>query len=163
MGVAWIVRDVVLPHFVRPLPYRVTIVYADMEPTLKVGRTYDVTKVTGGRYLPERGDVVVFATPPGWNVESGTYVGRVVGMPRQRVSCAGGHQPLVVAGMPLDEPYTSYGCGKLPYDVEIPAGRLWVLGDNRDDSYDSSIVCITTQDATKSSPATSSVLGVVKP
>jgi signal peptidase I len=163
MVVAWGVRDVVVPHFVRPLPLRGMIIYSDMEPTLKVGRRYDVTKVTGGRYAPRRGDIVVFATPSGWNVDNSTYVGRVVGAPRQHVSCAGGHQPLVVDGTPLAEPYTRYGCGKLPYDVEVPAGRLWVLGDNRDDSYDSGTVYVATGDATKSSPATSSVLGLVKP
>ena len=41
--------------------------------------------------------------------------------------------------MAVDEPYVAAGDApsELRFDVEVPAGRLWLMGDHRSDSADS--------------------------
>ena len=71
------------------------------------------------------------------------YVKRVIGLPGDRVVCCGVDGRLTVNGVPLDEPYlfpadeAGVAAGDQPFDVLVPAGRLWVMGDHRDDSADS--------------------------
>ena len=67
---------------------------------------------------------------------------RVIGLPGDKVACCNAFGQMTVNGIPLAETYL-----KLPADVTrvsgndfsvtIPAGRLWVMGDNRYDSADS--------------------------
>jgi signal peptidase I len=69
---------------------------------------------------------------------------RVIGLPGDDVACcdAGGH--LTVNGVAVDEtPYLDPGesaqdspCGRT-FDVTVPSGSLWVMGDNRAVSADS--------------------------
>ena len=83
---------------------------------------------------PARGDLVVLRHPdrPGQHL-----IKRVVGLPGETVEVRG--RRLSIGGVPLDEPYLvtppSY---ELPPQV-IPAGRFFVLGDNRNNSHDSHV------------------------
>ena len=68
------------------------------------------------------------------------YVKRVIGVPGDHVVCCNSQGQVTVNGVPLSE--SSYVFpGDAPSDVRfnitVPAGRLWVMGDNRGDSDDS--------------------------
>ncbi|MQY05673.1 signal peptidase I [Actinomadura macrotermitis] len=136
-----------------------------MENTLQVGDRVLVNKIVYRTRDIRRGDIVVFrgtgswkgeAPPPdggavstalrtvgGWfGVANGEkdYIKRVIGVPGDHVQCAGGGAPVLVNGRPLDERSYLHE-GNAPsadkFDVTVPAGRLWVMGDHRNDSADS--------------------------
>jgi signal peptidase I len=81
---------------------------------------------------PEIGDVVVFKFPLD---QSRDFIKRVIALPGQTVEIRGGR--VYVDGRALTEPYIldvpSYTYGP----ETVPAGDLFVLGDNRNNSYDS--------------------------
>lgn len=112
-----------------------------------------------------RGDVVVFADTNGWlggrpeagpvrlavefvgvlpSSGEGHLVKRVVGMPGDRVKCCDTEGRLTVNGHPLDESAYLYAdrSGRVkpaekPFEVVVPAGHIFVLGDHRNASGDS--------------------------
>lgn len=124
---------------------------ASMRPTLEVGEAFLLNKlVYGPRVLspwtrsvlvqlpglraPAPGDVVVVVYP---RDRSKDFLKRVVATAGQRVALRG--TALSVDGVVLAEPHAYYG-GSPPNDfgpVEVPEGHVFVLGDNRNESYDS--------------------------
>lgn len=68
---------------------------------------------------------------------------RLIGLPGDRVSCTAGGK-LTVNGVALDEPYLYPGDGPCTdaagvedWDIVVPAGKAWVMGDHRGGSADS--------------------------
>lgn len=137
-----------------------------MEDTLLVGDRVIVSKLTPGPIDLTRGDVVVFEDPGGWldespPVERGglsgavhdglVFVGllpaesedhlikRVVGMPGDHVVCCDAQRRLMVNDRPITEPYLKPNDlpSSLNFDITVPAGKVWVMGDHRSDSEDS--------------------------
>jgi signal peptidase I len=112
-----------------------------MENTLRVGDRVLVDKLAyrfGG--TPQRGDVIVFDGKDSFRQTSGTdYVKRVIGVGGDRVTCCDRQGRLMVNGHPLDETYLRPGDdpSRVAFDIVVPEGRLWVMGDHRDDSSDS--------------------------
>ncbi|HYO38594.1 MAG TPA: signal peptidase I [Nocardioidaceae bacterium] len=109
-----------------------------------------------------RGDVVVFDDPDGrWlGAQSppplspvqrllsavglyptgGHLVKRVIGVGGDRVACCDPRGRITVNGVPLSErPYLARGTAPSdrPFDITVPQGRLWMMGDNRSNSEDS--------------------------
>ena len=81
---------------------------------------------------PETGDVIVFRFP---RDPSRDFIKRVIGLPGQSVEVRAG--TVYVDGQPLTEPYIA-DAPAYTYGPEIvPPGQLFVLGDNRNNSYDS--------------------------
>lgn len=69
-------------------------------------------------------------------------VKRVIGLPGDHVTCCNALGQLSVNGVPVEEPYVVKTSGSdrvsdQNFDVTVPAGDLWVMGDNRYNSEDS--------------------------
>lgn len=128
-----------------------------MEPTLAIDDRIVVEKLSVRFGEPERGDIVVFEQEgdrieePSSGAASAVrlvgqflgvvpanardYVKRVIGLPGDVVEVRDGQ--VTVNGEPLDEPYVVHDDRGTFEPVEVPAGRLYVLGDNRPNSSDS--------------------------
>jgi signal peptidase I len=111
-----------------------------MEPTIKVGETVRARLVKKGLYKPRHGDIVVFRPPASWlPTSSDLFVKRVIAVGGEKI--ADTSYKITVNGTPLDEPYVKDGIateGGMT-EVTVPAGDIFVLGDNRTASADSAI------------------------
>lgn len=110
--------------------------------TIQLGDHIVGEKVSLWTADPQPGDIVTFNDPKG---SGDTLIKRVIAGPGQTVDIK--ENAVWVDGQKLDEPYTS-GTPTLPlsesimggeirYPFTVPAGQLWVMGDNRTDSLDS--------------------------
>lgn len=102
---------------------------ASMGDTLKSGDIALVTQFDYNDSAPARGDVVRLEFPG----REGAYIKRVVGLPGEQISIARGR--VFIDGAPLDEPY-AVGMGG-DCALTLGADEFFVLGDDRDASYDS--------------------------
>ncbi|HEX9032025.1 MAG TPA: signal peptidase I [Streptosporangiaceae bacterium] len=78
----------------------------------------------------------LFGTTPGQT----DYIKRVIGIPGDHVMCCNAHGQITVNGVPLQEkPYLYPGAqpSQGSFNIVVPPGRLWVMGDNRAESADS--------------------------
>lgn len=114
-----------------------------MDPTLKVGDRIVATQPLLDVFIPgprvERGDIVTFKDDEGWlTIPNSSIVKRVIGLPGDVVEGTEDGD-IIVNGELLDEPYLPEGVPgtDFPFYVEVPEGRMWVMGDNRTESADS--------------------------
>lgn len=132
-------------------PYRIPS--SSMEPTLHCAapgigcRSSFSDRVLANRFIyhfqdPERGDVIVFETPPEasrceFGLGGETFVKRVVGMPGEMIRGRSGR--IYIDGEELEEPYLDDGVAEERSFPEqtVPDGHYFMLGDNRDQSCDS--------------------------
>lgn len=136
-----------------------------MEETLQIDDRIFVNLLVPNPFDLERGDVVVFkdtkawlppqpaeAEGPGtWVNDALTFVGllpdqsqqhlvkRIIGMPGDRVACCSADGLLTINGEPIKEPYIYPGASPsdTAFDVTVPEGKIWVMGDHRNASADS--------------------------
>ncbi|WP_329199359.1 MULTISPECIES: signal peptidase I [unclassified Streptomyces] len=87
-----------------------------------------------------RGDVVLVSARE-WNPDGLPLLKRVVAVGGDRISYRTGDTSLLLDGTPLDEPYLKDRSvpAVVPFDVTVPAGRVFLMGDNRVNSADSSM------------------------
>jgi len=126
-----------------------TVVSSSMAPGLVAGDRVVVNELVGALLPVRRGDVVVLADPGGWRraaaaldgrdppTRDGLLVKRVIGLAGDRVRCCAAGGRLLVDGRPLAEPYAAVRRPQPAFDVVVPPGHLWLVGDNRDASFDS--------------------------
>jgi signal peptidase I len=97
----------------------------------------DVVSGTTHFKRPQRGDIVVFAAPPGASISSvPDLIKRVVGLPGETIQGRAGI--IQVDEKDLSEPYLGGDVRSRDFPAEkIPPDHYWVLGDNRQDSRDS--------------------------
>jgi signal peptidase I len=157
--VALLVRTFVLQTFYVPSE--------SMEHTLNINDRVLVNKLVYDFRSPARGEVIVFTSPLDWRTAENEkdFVKRVIGVPGDHVTCCvNGH--LTINGVQLNEPYldTDNG-GNVPaspstFNITVPQGRLWVMGDNRVESADSAYHWTHNgQNITESTIPISSVIG----
>jgi signal peptidase I len=118
-----------------------------MESNLLIGDHLLVNKFVYGlhsgflsRILPykelKRGDVIVFKYPQSPDV---AYVKRLIGLPGEKVEMVG--RTVYIDGQPLKEGYTQYIDAGSVYErygpFQVPEGKYFAMGDNRDNSQDS--------------------------
>jgi len=105
-----------------------------MLPTLKVGDHLLTDKFDFKLTGIKRGDIVTFNAPPTVHTDE-VLIKRVIGLPGETVAIKNGI--VYINGKSLDEPYIE---DKPKFDFSqytIPADCIFVMGDNRNNSYDS--------------------------
>ncbi|MBI4387347.1 MAG: signal peptidase I [Elusimicrobia bacterium] len=113
---------------------------ASMEPTLPVGAHLFLDKVTYRWRAPRRGEIIVFKAPVAPHRE---MIKRVIAVGGDTVEIR--DKKVFLKEEALEEPYVQYTRSqeRLRGDnlgpLTVPAEHLFVLGDNRDDSDDSSV------------------------
>jgi signal peptidase I len=136
-----------------------------MENTLRIGDRVLVNKLVYDFRGIHRGDIVVFNGEGSWDFDqapassnpfsrfvsdlegvigishdSDIYIKRVIGLPGDHVACCNAKGQVTVNGVALNETSYLYP-GNAPslqrFNITVPPGRLWVMGDHRAVSYDS--------------------------
>jgi signal peptidase I len=137
-----------------------------MENTLQIDDRVAVNRLPFISNNIKRGDVVVFRDPDNWlpaaDLETAPFViakakaalvavgvlpnpakqylvKRVVGVEGDRVICCTTTGKITVNGQEMIEPYIFAGNvpSDMNFDVTVPKGKLWVMGDHRGASADS--------------------------
>ena len=146
LALALVIRTFVVQAFKLPS--------GSMEPTLEIGDHLLVNKFIYAIKIPftsinlfplkspQRGDVIVFIYPPGPDKD---FIKRVIGVGGDTVSMV--NKKLYINGVEVPDPHAVYrentillGDGQKPDNfapVTVPKGNLFVMGDNRDHSFDS--------------------------
>ena len=111
---------------------------ASMEHTLNIQDRVLVNKLSYRLHDIHRGDIVVFVRPPNDAGQIRDLIKRVIGLPGETVQGKDG--AILVNGRPLREPYLEQGVVTSDFAPRrIPAGSIWVMGDNRGNSSDSRV------------------------
>jgi signal peptidase I len=161
-----VVIAIVLSFLIKTFLFRAFFIPSEsMVNTLDVDDRIFVNLLVPQPFALERGDIVVFKDAQGWlpptqKATPGPFkwfqdglvfvgllpdetnqhlVKRVIGLPGDRVSCCDSSARVSVNGTVLNESYINPAQVPMAksFDVVVPAGKIWVMGDNRNNSADS--------------------------
>jgi len=123
------IRTAVVEAFVIPS--------GSMEPTLLIG-----DRVLGNKFwfwfaAPHRQEIVIFSPPSGAELAAGALIKRVIAVEGDVVEVR--DSQVYVNGQPVTEPYIKERPEYILPPTRVPQGMLFVLGDNRNASYDSHV------------------------
>jgi len=112
---------------------------ASMEPNFHSGDYLLIDEISYRFREPQRGEVIVFHYP---NNESVYYIKRIIGLPGEEVEIKNGKIKIYNSenpdGFVLDESYLLGNIGDSKIEkTTISGGKYYVLGDNRNFSFDS--------------------------
>ena len=113
---------------------RTEVIGTSMTPTLQDGDNLIVEKVTYYFRDPQRYDIIVFPYPED---PSRHYIKRIIGLPGETVDITNGAAYINGSETPLDEPYLKEAM--IPEEdmhFEVPEDSYFMMGDNRNYSYD---------------------------
>ena len=150
-----IILAIVIALFIRTFVIQAyKIPSGSMKPTLQIGDHILVSKFNYGIKLPflrttlipvgapQRGDIVVFIYPED---RSKDFIKRLIGLPGDTIEIR--NKKIFINGLPYSDMHGVYVDNLIipgavqPRDnfgpVTVPEGSLFVMGDNRDESYDS--------------------------
>ena len=84
---------------------------------------------------PKRGDIIIFKYP---DDEEEKYVKRVIGLPGETVRIENAKVYINDSETPLQEDYLKeeWTVATGPFEFQVPEGCYFVMGDNRNDSWD---------------------------
>ena len=110
---------------------------SSMEPTLEINDRLIIEKITYRLRSPQRGDVVVFSPTQTLREQKfkDAFIKRVIGLPGDTVEVKGGK--VYVNETSLREKYIDEAPEYKYGPVKVPQNQYLVLGDNRNNSYDS--------------------------
>jgi len=86
---------------------------------------------------PKRGEVIIFRFP---GDPKEHFIKRVIGIPGDTIQIINGTVTVITKDgqtLLLDEPYVTHKMDQSLEDIIVPEGNLFVMGDNRSESYDS--------------------------
>ena len=158
LAVSLVIKTVLVQFFFIPS--------GSMENTLQINDRVAVNKVPFIGKSIGRGDVVVFRDPDNWlpepySIEQNKVVAKVkeafvavgilpnpakqylvkraIGIAGDKVECCSKSKKLLVNGVEIDEPYIFAGNSPSDsnFNVTVPTGKIWVMGDHRGASADS--------------------------
>jgi signal peptidase I len=105
-----------------------------MLPTLNIGDRLIIEKVSFHFNGFKRGDIIVFNAPPASKLDE-VMIKRVIGLPGDTVAIKNGL--VYINDQPLDEPYELEKPRGNYKTFTVPENSLFVMGDNRNNSFDS--------------------------
>lgn len=110
--------------------------------TLLIGDHILVNKAAYYFSKPKRGDIIVFEYPLEPEKD---FIKRVIGVPNDKIKMV--DKKVYINSKPLEEEYVRYATDTIIYNKDnprdnfgeftVPEGKYFVMGDNRDSSFDS--------------------------
>ena len=139
LWLGWYAVGLLSPVVKARLPWQIySVASTSMQPTLRIDEWLIGDKTHYANNAPARGDLVIYRVP---SDDSTIYIKRIVALGADRIAFRNGHA--VVNGATATEPFADFGDPGAFYantaEVTVPAGHVFVAGDNRANSSDSRV------------------------
>lgn len=110
---------------------------SSMEPTLQVNDKIIINKLIYNSTKPQRGDIIIFEPTDSMKKEGfkDVFLKRIIGLPKEKVEIK--NNQVYINDQPLEETYIKEKPDYNYSPIILPPDSYFVLGDNRNNSYDS--------------------------